>query len=38
MPQVLFTPHVAGWTRESYVRINEALVKKIRSFLQEENE
>lgn len=29
MPNVLFTPHVAGWTFESYRRINEVLVKKI---------
>ncbi|HHL51910.1 MAG TPA: phosphoglycerate dehydrogenase [Flammeovirgaceae bacterium] len=27
--RVLFTPHIAGWTHESYVRINEVLVKKI---------
>lgn len=33
LPHVLFTPHVAGWTKESYVRINEALIKKIRHFL-----
>lgn len=26
---VLFTPHVAGWTYESYVKINKVLVKKI---------
>lgn len=26
---VLFTPHVAGWTVESYLRINEVLVEKI---------
>lgn len=26
---ILFTPHVAGWTHESYVKINEVLVKKI---------
>ena len=29
LPNVLFTPHVAGWTYESYERINEVLVKKI---------
>ncbi|MEM9897110.1 MAG: NAD(P)-dependent oxidoreductase [Bacteroidota bacterium] len=28
-PNVLITPHVAGWTKESYHRINEVLVKKI---------
>jgi D-3-phosphoglycerate dehydrogenase / 2-oxoglutarate reductase len=27
---VLFTPHVAGWTHESYVKINEVLVEKIK--------
>lgn len=26
---VLFTPHVAGWTEESYIRINKVLVDKI---------
>jgi D-3-phosphoglycerate dehydrogenase len=26
---VLFTPHVAGWTLESYQKINEVLVKQI---------
>jgi len=28
-PRVLFTPHVGGWTFESYERINEVLVAKI---------
>ncbi|MFM7628538.1 MAG: NAD(P)-dependent oxidoreductase [Algoriphagus sp.] len=27
---VLFTPHVAGWTTESYQKINEVLVKQIK--------
>lgn len=27
--KVVFTPHVAGWTVESYIRINEVLVEKI---------
>ncbi|EPR71482.1 D-3-phosphoglycerate dehydrogenase [Cyclobacterium qasimii M12-11B] len=27
--QVLFSPHVAGWTKESYYKINEVLVAKI---------
>ncbi len=27
--QVLMSPHVAGWTHESYVKINEVLVHKI---------
>lgn len=29
--KVLFTPHVAGWSLESYVKINEVLVEKIAS-------
>ncbi len=29
---VVLTPHVGGWTHESYVRINEVLVEKIRAF------
>jgi D-3-phosphoglycerate dehydrogenase / 2-oxoglutarate reductase len=29
--KVLLTPHVAGWTYESYVRINEILVGKIKA-------
>ena len=31
-PNVVLTPHVGGWTHESYARINEVLVKKIRAF------
>ena len=26
---VIVTPHIAGWTFESYVRINEVIVKKL---------
>ena len=29
---VVLTPHVGGWTFESYQRINEVLVEKIRAF------
>jgi D-3-phosphoglycerate dehydrogenase / 2-oxoglutarate reductase len=29
LENVLFTPHVAGWTAESYVKINQALADKI---------
>ena len=29
---ILFTPHVAGWTHESYVKINEVLVRKITDY------
>ncbi len=30
---VLLTPHVAGWTYESYFKINQVLAKKISSFV-----
>jgi len=30
-PNVLFSPHVGGWTHESYKRINEVLVAKIKT-------
>lgn len=30
---VILTPHIAGWTHESYVKINEVLVGKIRQVL-----
>jgi D-3-phosphoglycerate dehydrogenase / 2-oxoglutarate reductase len=29
--KVIFTPHIAGWSYESYVRINKVLVEKIKS-------
>lgn len=32
LPNVIFSPHVAGWSHESYVRINEVLVEKIMSI------
>jgi D-3-phosphoglycerate dehydrogenase len=32
-PQVILTPHIAGWTHESYRRINEVLTEKIKSIL-----
>ncbi|MFN8343708.1 MAG: 2-hydroxyacid dehydrogenase [Spirosomataceae bacterium] len=31
--RVVLTPHVAGWTQESYIKINEALMKQIRPYL-----
>lgn len=31
--KVIFTPHVAGWTTESYQRLNVVLVEKIEAFL-----
>lgn len=30
--KVILTPHVAGWTHESYVRINEVLVRQLRGL------
>ncbi len=33
-PQVIFTPHIAGWTHESFQKINEVLVDKIVEYLQ----
>lgn len=27
---VIFSPHIAGWTHQSYIKINEVLVKKIK--------
>jgi D-3-phosphoglycerate dehydrogenase len=30
--RVLFTPHVAGWTFESYEKINQTLVEKIKAL------
>ncbi|WP_299760813.1 NAD(P)-dependent oxidoreductase [uncultured Pontibacter sp.] len=32
-PNVILTPHIAGWTHESYVKINEVLVQKIQQLL-----
>lgn len=32
-PNVILTPHIGGWTHQSYVKINEVLVRKIKDFL-----
>lgn len=32
--RVVLSPHVAGWTHESYVRINEVLVNQIQTWAQ----
>ena len=32
-PNVVLTPHIAGWTTASYSRINEVLVKKLSRFI-----
>jgi len=29
---VLFTPHIAGWTFESHIKINVALIQKINAL------
>jgi D-3-phosphoglycerate dehydrogenase len=29
MNNVIFTPHVAGWTKESYIKISQTLANKI---------
>jgi D-3-phosphoglycerate dehydrogenase / 2-oxoglutarate reductase len=34
MNNVILTPHVAGWTHESYIKINEVLVEKIKKLLK----
>ncbi|MEY4273367.1 MAG: hypothetical protein RL638_315 [Bacteroidota bacterium] len=33
-PATLFSPHVAGWTTESYWKINDALIDKIKAHYQ----
>ena len=33
-PNVVLSPHIGGWTHQSYVRINEVLVRKIDGFLR----
>ena len=31
--RVVLTPHVAGWTHESYIRINEVLVRQLKTLI-----
>jgi D-3-phosphoglycerate dehydrogenase / 2-oxoglutarate reductase len=38
MKNVILTPHIAGWTVESYWKINEVLVEKIREQILENRE
>ncbi len=33
-PNTILTPHIAGWTHESYVRINEVLVEQISAWVE----
>lgn len=32
-PNVILTPHIAGWTHQSYVKINQILVHKLQAVL-----
>jgi D-3-phosphoglycerate dehydrogenase len=32
-PRTVLTPHVAGWTHESYVRVNEVLVQQVAEWI-----
>jgi D-3-phosphoglycerate dehydrogenase len=32
-PNVVLTPHIGGWSHQSYVKINEVLVRKIKALL-----
>lgn len=34
LENVIFTPHVAGWSRESYIRINEVMIQKLKEWLR----
>lgn len=31
-PNTILTPHVAGWSEESYIKINQSLIQKIRQL------
>ena len=33
LPNTIITPHIAGLTQESYLKINQVIVQKVRSFL-----
>lgn len=35
--QVVFTPHVAGWTKESYFKLSNVLADKVIQFLKEKH-
>jgi len=34
IPQVILTPHIAGWSHESYKKINEVLYQKIKKLVE----
>ena len=31
-PNLVFTPHIAGWTYESHVKINQILIEKLQQL------
>jgi len=37
MKNVIFAPHIAGWTVESYRKINEVLIEKLRAMIVQNN-
>ncbi len=36
LKNVIFSPHVAGWTFESYVKLNEVLIDKVKKILRKD--
>jgi D-3-phosphoglycerate dehydrogenase len=36
LKNVIFSPHVAGWTFESYLKLNEVLTSKVKKILRED--
>jgi len=32
LPNVILTPHIAGWSHESYLKLNQVLIEKIKSL------
>ncbi len=37
LSNTILTPHIAGWTNESYVKINRVMVEKIKEFMVASN-
>jgi D-3-phosphoglycerate dehydrogenase / 2-oxoglutarate reductase len=35
--RTILTPHIAGWTFESYVKINEVLFRQIKNYIEKSN-
>jgi D-3-phosphoglycerate dehydrogenase len=36
LKNVIFSPHIAGWTFESYVKLNEVLIQKVKKILSKD--